>query len=97
VNALMGEKGRSAPVRDHFFLRLEPARFSLHVPNMLFRSRGAFCLRPSFAKAKFTKSHARSEWSAAAVDRRRVNSAPAPRAAGLVNRRPHGKREDSLS
>ena len=38
-----------------------------------------------------------SRFSAAAVDRRCASSAPAPRAAGITNRHPCGKREDSHS
>src|SRR5580692_3676232 len=37
-----------------------------------------------------------SRFSATAVDRRRASSAPAPQAAGIVSRRPHGKRDDSF-
>jgi hypothetical protein len=42
----------------------------LHVLDMLFCSRGAFCLRPSFAKAKFTKSHSHEKPRAFRVERR---------------------------
>jgi hypothetical protein len=127
----------------------------LHVLDMLFCSRGAFCLRPSFAKAKFTKSHshekprtfrverreapgswatprgrmlppahasgvARATEQSACANRllrarcasRRSTTIAVPRRgcrpplrefrsrsanAGIVKRRPHGKRDDSLS